>query len=283
MESKERSLRGSELPNSLPPAGVVLSVDVEEWFHAPEHPLGRSPEKWGTLAPTLPMALHRVFDLLDELKTKATFFVLGWVADRYPELVREIVALGHEAASHGCNHVPLAAMAPEALRDDLRRSKERIQDLAGTRVAGFRAPCWSMPRCAWPYDILSELGYEYSSSRLAVPGKGWGLCRPRMISGVLELPALTSGSPLFPVPAGGTIAFRMLPAPLLRRIRRGAVREGRPAVYWFHPWELVPGAPRLAGGRMFMFARYHALERLPERLGVLVPPGDRTFRALLGG
>jgi polysaccharide deacetylase family protein (PEP-CTERM system associated) len=229
------------------------------------------------------MALHRVFDLLDELKTKATFFVLGWVADRYPDLVRQIVDLGHEAASHGCRHVPVTAMAPEAFREDLRRSKERIQDLAGTRVAGFRAPSWSMPRRAWPYEILAELGYEYSSSRLAVPGRGWGLCRPRVISGILELPALTSGNPLFPVPAGGTVAFRVLPAPLLRKIRRGAEREGRPAVYWFHPWELVPGGPRLEGGRLFTLARYRALDRLPERIRGFVPPGDRTFRALLGG
>ena len=90
-------------------------------------------------------------------------------------------------------------------------------------------------------------------------------------------------NPLFPVPAGGTIALRVLPAPLLRRIRRGAEREDRPAVYWFHPWELVPGGPRLEGGRLFTLARYRALDRLPERVRGLVPPGDRTFRALLGG
>lgn len=203
------------------------------------------------------------------------------MADHHPDLVKKIVDLGHEAASHGCRHVPVSAMTPEAFREDLRRSKARIEDLSGTRVDGFRAPKWSMPFEEWPYEVLSDAGYTYSSSRLAMPVRGRRQCRPQVVSGVLELPALSSGGRILPVPAGGTVMLRTLPVPFLRGVRRRALGAGRPAVYWFHPWELVPGAPRLDGGTVFTLIRYLALARLPGRLRALVPRGDRTFRTLL--
>ncbi len=261
--------------------GVVLSVDVEEWFHAPQHPLGRDATRWADLPATLPEGVERALDLLDEMEVKATFFVLEWAAARYPFLIRAIVERGHEPASHGCRHDPVAAMRPAAFREDVRRSRARIQDIAGVPVAGYRAPCWSMPRSDWPYRILAEEGYAYSSSRLAVPGKGAGEWTARTASGVREIPALTSASRLAPIPAGGTVALRAAPLSLLRAVRRRAERGGRPCVYWFHPWELVPEGPRLDAGRLFTLVRYFALERLPRRLQALVPPGDRTFRRLL--
>ncbi len=263
--------------------GVVLSVDVEEWFHAPQHPLGRDEVHWDGLQPTLPEGVERTLGLLDQMGVKATFFILEWAAARYPSTLRAIVERGHEPASHGCRHEPVGAMTPQAFREDVRRSKARIQDIAGVPVTGYRAPCWSMPRSGWPYGILAEEGYAYSSSRLAVPGKGPGEWAPVTVSGVKEIPALTSASRLAPMPAGGTVALRTAPLALLSAIRRRAGERGRPCVYWFHPWELVPEGPRLDGGRLFELVRYLALDRLPGRLKALVPPGDRTFRRLLAG
>jgi polysaccharide deacetylase family protein (PEP-CTERM system associated) len=266
-----------------PPHGdrIALTVDVEEWFHAPETDVGRDEGAWQALAGLLPQALSKALDLLDGLDLKATFFVLGWAASRYPAETREIARRGHEVACHGWGHRPLDGMSPQEMLDDVSRAKRILEEVISQPVTGFRAPRWSMARLTWPYEILRQTGFLYSSSRLAIPGLGGGRARAEVISGVAELPALRFPWRWMPVPAGGTVAFRVLPTPWLMAARDRTLRSGEPAVFWFHPWELLPDSPRLPGSRWFRWARYRSLDALPERLEALVPPGDRTLGSMV--
>lgn len=262
------------------PDRIALTIDVEEWFHAPESPLCGDEPAWGSLSPTLPEGLERTLDLLDRLEVKATFFVLGWAARRYPEHLRRVVRAGHEVASHGWGHRRVDRMSPSEFKADLRAAKGALQECASCPVEGFRAPRWSMPAAAWPYEILAEEGFRYSSSRLAIPGLGMGTDDGAgRGAGVVEIPALRF--PWAPLPAGGTVALRILPPRWLERARDARLGAGEHAVFWFHPWELVPEAPRVGGGPLFRWARYTGLSNLPGRIARLVPRGDRTLvRAL---
>ena len=146
---------------------IALTVDVEEWFHAPEVAVGRDESAWSGLASLLPEALSRTLALLDWLGVKATFFVLGWAAARYPSETREIVRRGHEVACHGWGHRPLDEMSPKEMLQDVSRAKRTLEEVISHPVTGFRAPRWSIARQIWPYDVLRESGFLYSSSRLA--------------------------------------------------------------------------------------------------------------------
>ncbi|MGC8722380.1 MAG: polysaccharide deacetylase family protein [Acidobacteriota bacterium] len=263
-------------PTSADP-GVVLTVDVEEWFHAPEHPLGRDSAQWDRLPPSLPSAIGRTLDLLESMQVRATFFTLGWVAQKHPALVRRIAGAGHEIGCHGWGHTPLDRLEPDAFRHDLDRSRTVLQDLLGLEVSAYRAPRWSMGRRRWPYPILAEKGFKISSSRLCIAGLGLGQNHPKRIEGVLEIPALSARFFGMPLPAGGTLALRILPLGWLLRVRHRRAVRGWPAVYWFHPWEVDPQAPRLQAGALLRAVRYGALKRLPARLTALVPTGDCTL------
>ena len=263
-------------PTSADP-GVVLTVDVEEWFHAPEHPLGRESAHWDRLPPSLPSAIGRTLDLLESMQVRATFFTLGWAAQKHPALVRRIAEAGHEIGCHGWDHTPLDRLDPEAFRRDLDRSRTVLQDLLGSKVTAYRAPRWSMGRRRWPYPILAEKGFKISSSRLCIAGLGLGQNHPKRIEGVLEIPAFSARFFGMPLPAGGTLALRILPLGSLLRVRHRRAVRGWPAVYWFHPWEVDPQAPRLHAGALFRAVRYGALKRLPARLAALVPAGDCTL------
>lgn len=258
---------------------ISLTVDVEEWYHAPEHPLGREESAWEGLPTTLEEGVDASLELLDRIGVRATFFILGWAARRVPAHVRAIAQAGHELACHGWAHRPLDVLDAGRFREELRRSKGVIEAAAGVGVEGFRAPRWSMARLTWPYEILGEEGFSFSSSRLPIPGLGGGPAGVREVHGVLEIPALRFPRGLPPLPAGGTAALRILPAPLLRWARDAWKPGDGPAVYWFHPWELLPTAPRLGGRAFFRWARYVALDRLPGKIAALVPPGDRRLVA----
>lgn len=256
-------------------------MDAEEWFHVPGNPMYADAARWGDLPPSFPRALHKTLDFLDGAGIRATFFVLGWLARRYPGEVKRLAASGHEIACHGRDHQLVFLQSPEAFKGEVGDAKGAIEDLTGLAVRGFRAPRWSMPRDSWPYDVLRDLGFGYSSSTLCIPGLGGGIPRSQKIAGVWEIPALSSGRGPFAWPAGGTVALRVAPMGRLLAARNRAVGRGCPAVYWFHPWELLPDAPRVSGGALFRWARYAALERLPQRLRALVPAGDRTLATAL--
>jgi len=174
-------------------------------------------------------------------------------------------------------HDLVSSLSPAIFRQDVAAARAALKDVSGCDVVGFRAPCWSMPQAEWPYEILAQEGFRYSSSRLCIPGLGGGRPKASSVHGVLELPALSSAGGFLNWPAGGTVALRSAPLRLLRRERDRAVAGGRPAVYWFHPWELDGEAPKVGGSIPFRWARYSNLERLPVRLRLLVPPGDRTL------
>ncbi len=255
----------------------MLTVDVEEWFHAPEHPLGVDVAQWDRLPPSLPSAIDRTLGLLESMQVRATFFTLGWVARKQPSLVKQIAQAGHEIGCHGWDHTPLERMDSDAFRLDLARSRAALEDLLGFSVTAYRAPRWSMGRRCWPYSILAEAGFKISSSRLCIAGLGLGQSHPRRIDGVLEIPAFSARLLGIPLPAGGTLALRILPLSWLRRARHRQTARRRPAVYWFHPWEVDPEAPRLRAGALFTAVRYGALQALPARLQALIPAGDRTL------
>jgi polysaccharide deacetylase family protein (PEP-CTERM system associated) len=260
---------------------ISLTVDAEEWFHVPGREEYASPARWEELPASFPRALDGSLKLLDEGGWKATFFVLGWLARKYPDEIRRIAAQGHEVACHGMDHGLVSRMSPARFSEDLSSAKGAIEEVTGQKVRGFRAPCWSMPRAPWPYEVLGERGFTYSSSRLAIAGLGGGRPRSEWVAGVVEYPALSGWRWPLAWPAGGTVALRTAPISLLARARERACAEGRPAVYWFHPWELDAEAPRVGGGPLFRWARYSRLERLPQRLKQLVPPGDRTLASVL--
>ncbi|MBX9699976.1 MAG: polysaccharide deacetylase family protein, partial [Acetobacteraceae bacterium] len=202
----------------------ALSVDVEDWFQVENYGAAVPRAHWGVLEPRVAASTHRLLDVFAEAGAKATFFTLGWVAERNRELIRRIVADGHELASHGQDHERVAAIGPERFAADLRRAKAVLEDIGGVAVAGYRAPTFSIgPRSTpWAHDILAETGHRYSSS--VFPGRHEGAAaadlplvpfRPSP-SGVPEIPMTALrhgalGARAIPVSGGGW--FRMMPYP----------------------------------------------------------------------
>lgn len=257
-----------------------VSVDIEEWFHAPGH-VKRTFAFYGGAPPvTIEDGIERCLKLMETMRVKATFFILGWIAERFPKIPGMIAEAGHELGCHGWDHSLVSSMSRRSFEGDVLRAKKTIEDCSGCEVRGYRAPVWSIPERRWAYEVLAEAGFAYSSSILPLPWMGGGSREPFMAAGIVELPALCFGYHAAALPAGGTVALRLLPLPLLKAARDRAAKNGIPAVYWFHPWELVPRAPRLNGGLFFNLARYAALGALPYRLRLLLPSGDLTLRNL---
>ncbi len=280
----------ADRPAPSPVARHAFTVDVEEHFHA--HALGRwyPPERWAGLESRVATSTARLLDLLAEAGARATCFVLGWVAERQPALVRRIVAAGHELASHGYAHEPLWALDRVALRADLARAKAVLEDAAGVAVRGYRAPSFSLdPACAWAYAVLAETGHGYSSSvhpvRLSAYRSAVGPRRPRRIEGVLEVPVSTLPmGPLGNLPFAGGAWFRLLPECWTRFALAGVARRGEgPAIFYLHPWELDPGQPRPPGLDLRTRLRhYGGLRGVEGRLRRLLQqvPWDRLDRLL---
>ena len=217
---------------------LLLSFDVEDWHQLVHRRLGRT--DWDRPHPDFPPQIHAVLDLLDELDVRATFFLLGMTVTNYPDLVREIVARGHEPASHGYTHERVYHQTRTQFRADLERSVEAIEQLAGRRPAAYRAPAFSITRATpWAYDVLAELGFRCDSSQYDSPrisGRLGGIpaepYRLRLNSGeaLWELPIATWG----PVPIGGGSYWRLVPVAVLGR----GLRDFQ--VLYFHPYEFAP-------------------------------------------
>lgn len=231
----------------------ALSVDVEEWFQvgAFERVIGKA--DWPRLESRVERNTDAVLALFAEAGVQATFFTLGWVADRAPGLIRRIVDQGHEIASHGWDHQRVFTMTADQFRGDLARARRAIEDAAGAAVTGYRAPSFSIDaRTPWAHPVLAEAGYDYSSSvaPLAHDHYGWREA-PRFAFSPVP------GAPLIEVPvtvaevAGRRLAtgggfFRLLPAALTDFAVRQVNRAGHPAVFYFHPWEIDPAQPRVS-------------------------------------
>ncbi len=262
----------------------ALTIDVEEYFHPNAMDDFVDPAHWDRLPARVEHNTRRVLDLLAEHQTRATFFVLGWVAERFPALVRDIVAAGHQLACHGQNHRLVYRLGAAAFRSDVERAKHVLEDAAGVRVDGFRAASFSIvPSTAWAIEILAELGFRWDASIFPIhhdlygfPGFARHPVRLSSASGSLvEIPATTVAwlGRAWPVAGGGYL--RLLPLWVTRRaLRRIESREARPAIVYVHPWELDPQQPRLAASGLARLRHYANLSRTEQRLRSLL----REFR-----
>jgi polysaccharide deacetylase family protein (PEP-CTERM system associated) len=233
----------------------ALSVDVEDWFQVGAFETVISRDVWETLDRRVETNTDAVLALFEEAGVKATFFTLGWVAERHPALVRRIADAGHEIASHGWDHRRVFTMSEAEFREDLRRARAAIEDAAGQGVTGYRAPSFSIDRrTPWAHPALADHGYAYSSSVAPVRHDHYGwpesprfAWRPVAGSDLIELPITTFELAGRRFAAGGGGFFRILPYALSNwAVGRVNETEGRPAIFYFHPWEVDEDQPRVA-------------------------------------
>lgn len=254
----------------------ALSVDLEEYFQVSnfERVIDRS--GWDAQPSRVGDATARLLDLFDATGSRATFFVLGWIAERHPALVREIAGRGHEIACHGYDHALVYDLGPERFRADLRRARAAIQEACGGAVSGYRAPSYSITeRSLWALRILAEEGFAYDSSifpirhwRYGIPGFEPAPVRLELGDGLelAEFPLTVLRVGPLTVPLAGGAYLRFLPGPLFRWGFDRVARSGRPTVLYLHPWEVDPEQPRQAVGWKVRLNHYHNLGRTESRL-----------------
>jgi polysaccharide deacetylase family protein (PEP-CTERM system associated) len=258
-----------------------MTIDVEDYFQVEAFASTIERSSWENRPRRVERNTGRLLDILAETEVHATFFTLGWVAERHPALIRRIVAEGHELASHGCDHIRVDRLSPESFRADVRRSKRTLEDVGGAPVRGYRAPTFSISRSSrWAHAILSEEGYQYSSSVYPIKHDLYGSPdAPRTpfapLQGLLEIPLTTVTVLGIDVPASGGGYFRLLPYPLTGWLLRRAIRVNRsPAVFYLHPWEIDPEQPRQREAPFLSRSRHYLnLARTERRLLRLL----RTF------
>ncbi len=243
-----------------------LSVDVEEWFQVGAFERVIDKADWDGLNSRVDYNTGKVLDLFGETGVKATFFTLGWVAERHPALIRRIVEEGHEIASHGWDHDRVFTMDAEAFRADLKRARIALENASGHKVTGYRAPSFSIDqRTPWAHQVLADEGYTYSSSvaPLAHDHYGWAEAprhayRPVAGSDLIELPITLADVAGRKITTGGGF-FRLFPAAITdRAVARANAEEQRPAVFYFHPWEVDPDQPRVANAPLKSRLRHYS-------------------------
>jgi polysaccharide deacetylase family protein (PEP-CTERM system associated) len=242
------------IPGAQRQADVALSVDVEDWFHTENMKGVVSREAWDRCELRVEANTMRMLEILEAVQVKATFFVLGWVAERCPQLVRRIAAAGHEVGSHGFNHELVYSLDARAFRQDVTRAKALLEDLTGAAVNGYRAPCFSITQ--WAIPILQETGHTYDSSMVpTVTHDRYG--RLEGFDGDQSIVALKEGFHEVCVsclrlsrrgiPWGGGGYFRFVPYRLWMRGIDVILKSGHPYVFYIHPWEVDPGQPSVSG------------------------------------
>jgi len=252
-----------------------LTFDVEEHFqvNAFESPERRS--RWLDDESRVERNTEKILELLERHRYRATFFVLGWVAERHARLVERIAAAGHEVASHGYGHELISRLTPDAFREDVRKAKKILEDVIGAPVTGYRAPSFTiMPGTSWALEVLVQEGYAWDSSVVPVlhdvygwPGAEPYLHRIETPSGPLwELPPSTAGLLGARVAVGGGGHFRLYPYPVIRTLLRRIEAKGKTIVFYLHPWELDPGQPRMEGSPLSRFRHYFHLAQVEGRL-----------------
>lgn len=256
-----------------------FSVDVEEYFHAEAFHGVVARESWSARAGRAEPYVEKLAEALDATNSRATFFVLGLVAERMAPLLRRLSARGHEIACHGYAHDHLSRMTPAELRADLGRARRLLEDQIGQRVRGYRAPTFSVTkRTAWAVDIIVESGFTYDSSVFPIRHDRYGVpAAPvtpfvlRSPSGaeIVSFPPLTQATPLGRVPLGGGGYLRLLPAQLLRAALVRAARAGDPTMLYVHPWELDPDQPRLPLKPLAQWRHRVNLRRTAQKLDYL--------------
>ena len=257
-----------------------MSIDVEDYFHVSVFDGIVPRSTWGDMESRVSRNTNRLLDIFDEFSVRSTFFVLGWVAERHPQLVRNISERGHEIASHGYAHRLVYDQTAAAFREDVRRAKQVIEDAAGRSVGGYRAPSYSItPRSLWALDVLIEEGYRYDASIFPIRHDRYGIpVSPREPfyvererGALMEVPGSTIRFGPMNLPVAGGGYFRILP---YRWTRWGIARlnqvERRAAVFYLHPWEIDPDQPRLRAGWLGSFRHYRNLGKTESRLRALL-------------
>ena len=261
----------------------ALSVDVEDYFQVSAFDGAVPRSAWETRESRVVRNTERLLGIFDQHAVRGTFFVLGWVAERFPALLRTIAAAGHEIASHGYGHGLVYNQSREAFRDDIRRSKAVIEAACGVHVRGYRAPSFSITRRSlWALDVLIDEGFAYDASIFPIRHDRYGIpSSPRFPyrverdgGSLVELPGSTVAFGPFNLPVGGGGYFRLLPYGWTTRgIERLNRRDRQPAVFYIHPWEVDPAQPRIRVGLLTRFRHYRNLDRTEARLHSLL----RTF------
>ena len=260
-----------------------FTVDVEEYFHVSAFEPWIARSDWPNWPTRLPAILPMLLDLLERYEARGTFFVLGWVADHMPDVVRSIASRGHEIGSHGYWHRRVNTMTPAEFAAELRMSKQALENLTGAPVLGFRAPSFSLvPGVEWAFDVLLEEGYRYDSSIFPIRRRGYGYpgapSDPYLVrrdAGTLaEYPLATTGFGRLRLPAAGGGYLRQLPFALIRWAFANAENDRRPATFYIHPWELDPDQPRVPVSLLTRARHYRGLSRTLPRVERLL----REFR-----
>jgi len=273
------------------PGAIVnaLTIDVEDYFQVSAMDPHIDRCSWDSIPCRVEANVDRLIEVLEAHEAHATFFTLGWIAQRFPQVVRRIVNAGHEVGSHGYGHERATELTKNRLMEDLRRAKAILEDTTGARVNGYRAPSFSIGQGnLWAFECIVETGHRYSSSIYPVRHDHYGMPHaPRFpfeaCAGLIELPVTTTRLLGRNLPAGGGGYFRLAPY----RVSRWAIRrvnrvDGRPAIFYFHPWEIDPEQPRVAGvGLKTRFRHYLNLHRTEARLKRLLGDfrWDRIDRA----
>ena len=259
----------------------ALSFDIEDWFQVENLKTAITRDQWDKLELRVETNTRKILALLREADARATFFILGWVAERCPDLVREIDRDGHEVASHGYGHGLVYDMTPAAFREDLLRSKKILEDIVKKPVTGYRAPSFSItPRNLWALEILKETGFDYDSSVFPVSMHdryGFSGCSTRPFlwpNGMVEIPLSVYRIGRLSLPAAGGGYFRLFPYAYFRRIFTRLNRRDEVVTFYMHPWELDPGQPRVRVPWFYRFRHYVNLSAAEARLRRLL----RDFR-----
>lgn len=256
-----------------------MTIDVEDYFQVSAFASHIPREAWETIPCRVERNIDRILLLLDEKQIKATFFTLGWVAKRYPSMIKRMAEEGHEIASHGWSHYRVTDQQPSEFKEDITQSKALLEDISGQTVLGYRAPSFSINhKNLWALEYLKEAGYRYSSSIYPVQHDHYGMpdaprfsFYPKEGKGLLELPVTTTRLFGRNIPAGGGGYFRLWPYPISRWfINRVNQIDSRPAIFYFHPWEIDSEQPRQEDISLkTRFRHYLNLQRMEGRLRLL--------------
>ena len=285
-----------------------LTIDVEDYFHVSAFENISPPDTWGARECRVEGNTDLILDILDEYDTRATFFILGWVAERYPHLTKSIAARGHEVACHGYLHQRVALMERAEYRQDIRRAKALLEDQGGQAVNGYRAPSYSITRqTCWAFDELIDAGFSYDSSIFPMRHDFYGIPDWPRFAGyamkngdnwvaadnaeaddraIREIPITTLNLMGKNLPVAGGGYFRLLPYQLTRwGLKRINEKEKQPFVFYLHPWEFDPRQPRMAGAKLkSRFRHYLNLDRTEARFRALLRdfkfgPIDTAYKA----
>ena len=273
-----------EATDQRPLPGAAMSIDVEDWFQVENLKRAIPRSSWPERELRVTRNTELMLAMLAEHDARATFFVLGWVAERCPDLVRRIAGGGHEVASHGFDHELLNALTPDEFREDVRRSQALLEDLSGQRLRGYRAPSFSITD--WAIPILRELGFEYDSSVFPTVAHD----RYGSLAGIETEATIIELAPGFHevcisclqlagrgLPWGGGGYFRLLPYGVFRRGMARIRASGEPYVFYIHPWEIDPGQPRVTGlAATHRFRHYVGIDRAERRWRSLLAEADWT-------